>query len=138
MKRQLQIPVIANGDINSPQQAKKILELTGADAIMIGRAAQGRPWIFREINHYLRTGKLLAAPNLIEIGEILKDHLGCLHQFYGDWQGLRIARKHVGWYLKCHPLGAQIRTDFNKITCAEQQLDFLEKNFNPLPLAQAS
>ncbi len=138
VKKLVQIPVIANGDITSPEQAKKILDFTAADAIMIGRAAQGRPWIFREINHYLQTGEILPLPELSQIGQILLEHVKALHQFYGELSGLRIARKHVGWYLKNHPQGAEIRTSFNKINCPVNQLDFLYQNFNRNKLANAS
>merc|ERR1712137_1519446 len=100
IKRSVSIPVTANGDIDSPQKAKQVLEYTGADAIMIGRAAQGRPWIFREINHYLTTGEFLPEPELDEVRSILMEHLTNLHQFYGEIMGPRIARKHVGWYLQ--------------------------------------
>jgi tRNA-dihydrouridine synthase B len=96
----LTIPVFANGDITSPEKAKAVLDYTGASAVMIGRAAQGNPWIFREINHYLAHGTFLAKPSNIEVSATLKAHLQQLHHFYGDIIGVRIARKHVGWYLK--------------------------------------
>ncbi len=98
IKQAVSIPVFANGDIDSPEKAKAVLAATGADALLIGRAAQGRPWIFREIEHYLRTGEKLPAPGLIEVERILLEHLTALHAFYGDVMGVRIARKHVGWY----------------------------------------
>ncbi|MDQ5768207.1 tRNA dihydrouridine synthase DusB [Thiothrix subterranea] len=98
VKRHASIPIIANGDIDSPQKAKAVLEATGADAIMIGRAAQGRPWIFREIAHYLQTGKLLPPPSVAEIHAVLLGHLDDLYQFYGEYSGCRIARKHIAWY----------------------------------------
>lgn len=97
-KRNAHIPIIANGDIDSPQKAKEVLEYTGADAIMIGRAAQGQPWIFREIHHYLQTGELLPPPPLAELHETLLRHLDDLYQFYGEYSGCRIARKHIAWY----------------------------------------
>ncbi len=100
VKSAIRIPVLANGDISSPQQAKFVLDHTGADAVMIGRAAQGRPWIFREVAHYLATGELLPEPPLAEIRTILLDHLHALHAFYGEEAGVRIARKHLGWYVK--------------------------------------
>ena len=98
VKRQLKIPVIANGDIDSPQKAKQVLAKTGVDALMIGRAAQGRPWIFRDISHYLATGELLPAPSVSEIHQVVMKHLADLYQFYGEYSGCRIARKHIAWY----------------------------------------
>ena len=98
VKRQLKIPVIANGDIDSPQKAKQVLARTGVDALMIGRAAQGRPWIFRDISHYLATGELLPAPSVSEIYQVVMEHLADLYQFYGEYSGCRIARKHIAWY----------------------------------------
>ena len=100
VKESIQIPLIANGDIDSPEKAQYVLEYTGADAIMIGRAAQGRPWIFREIAHYLTTGKHLAAPEIVEVKQVLLNHLTELYQFYGEYSGCRIARKHIAWYTK--------------------------------------
>lgn len=97
-KRNTNIPIIANGDINNPQKAKQVLELTGADAIMIGRAAQGRPWIFREIAHYLQSGELLPPPTVEEVHTVLLRHLDDLYAFYGEYSGCRIARKHIAWY----------------------------------------
>ncbi|MEB4592917.1 tRNA dihydrouridine synthase DusB [Candidatus Thiothrix sp. Deng01] len=98
VKRKARIPIIANGDINSPQKAQQVLTLTGADAIMIGRAAQGRPWIFRETKHYLQTGELLPPPLVEEIRTVLLGHLEELYRFYGEYSGCRIARKHIAWY----------------------------------------
>ena len=98
VKNSLSIPVIANGDIDSPEKAKFVLDYTGADALMIGRAAQGRPWIFREIAHYLATGQRLAAPEVVEVRDVLLGHLQDLYQFYGEYSGCRIARKHIAWY----------------------------------------
>lgn len=98
VKQQVKIPVIVNGDIDSPQKAKAVYELTGADAIMIGRAAQGKPWIFRDIHHYLQTGELLASPSISELRKIVLTHLEELYKFYGEYSGCRIARKHIAWY----------------------------------------
>lgn len=98
VKQQVKIPVIVNGDIDSPQKAKAVYKLTGADAIMIGRAAQGKPWIFRDIHHYLQTGELLASPSISELRKIVLTHLEELYQFYGEYSGCRIARKHIAWY----------------------------------------
>lgn len=99
VKQALRVPVVANGDIDSPAKAAFVLARTGADAVMIGRAAQGRPWIFREIDHFLRTGEMLAPPSLAEIREVLRDHLVDHYAFYGEVTGPRIARKHIGWYI---------------------------------------
>jgi tRNA-dihydrouridine synthase B len=100
VKAAVSIPVLANGDITTPQQARHVLKVTGADAVMIGRGAQGRPWIFREIAHYLATGELLPEPEPAEVATIMLGHLQHLHAFYGEQAGVRIARKHLGWYLK--------------------------------------
>ena len=97
VKRSIAIPLIANGDIDSPHKARAVLEETGADAIMIGRAAQGRPWLFREIAHYLATGEALPPPSLAEIRTVLLEHLAAIHAFYGEYSGCRIARKHIAW-----------------------------------------
>jgi len=122
VKANVSIPVIANGDITSPQKAKQILDLTSADAIMIGRAAQGRPWIFREINHYLATGNLLAPPSVEEISNLMQQHLQNLYSFYGEYMGVRIARKHIGWYLKQQPETNAFRKRINQVEDAQQQL----------------
>jgi tRNA-dihydrouridine synthase B len=117
----VQIPVFANGDIDTPHKAKQVLDATGASAVMIGRAAQGRPWIFREIEHFLRTGESLAEPSLEEVRDILCNHLSELHRFYGDFMGPRIARKHVGWYLKTFADGEVFRKAFNQIEHSQEQ-----------------
>ncbi|MGP4969542.1 tRNA dihydrouridine synthase DusB [Psychrobacter aquimaris] len=98
VKESINIPVIANGDIDSAQKAQRVYELTGCDAVMIGRAAQGQPWIFRDIEHFLRTGERLDSPNVSEIKEIVLAHLQELYDFYGEYSGCRIARKHIAWY----------------------------------------
>lgn len=125
----ISIPVFANGDIDSPLKAQQVLEKTGCTAVMIGRAAQGKPWLFREIDHYLRTGTMLPPPELKEIREILLGHLQELHQFYGDYMGVRIARKHVGWYLQNRPDGSSFRKQFNTIELAEDQTAAIENFF---------
>ncbi|MBX9712810.1 MAG: tRNA dihydrouridine synthase DusB, partial [Pseudomonadaceae bacterium] len=109
IKQAVTLPVFANGDIDSPQKARQVLDATGADGLLIGRAAQGRPWIFREIDHYLATGTQLPAPSLLEVEGILLEHLAALHTFYGEVMGVRIARKHVGWYLATLPGAREFR-----------------------------
>ncbi|MFF7707715.1 tRNA dihydrouridine synthase DusB [Pseudomonas sp. NPDC007930] len=116
IKQAVSIPVFANGDITSPHKARHVLNVTGADGLLIGRAAQGRPWIFREVEHYLRTGETLPAPGLEEVERILLEHLAALHAFYGDVMGVRIARKHVGWYLATLPGARDFRARFNQLT----------------------
>ncbi len=121
IKQAVSIPVFANGDIDSPQKARHVLDATGADGLLIGRAAQGRPWIFRETEHYLRTGELLPALQLNEVEQILLEHLAALHAFYGDVMGVRIARKHVGWYLATLPGAKEFRAQFNRLEDTEAQ-----------------
>jgi len=121
IKKAISIPVFANGDIDSPQKAKAVLDATGADALLIGRAAQGRPWIFREIEHYLSTGETLPAPSLLEVERILLEHLAALHAFYGELMGTRIARKHVGWYLATLPGAREFRAQFNRLDSTDAQ-----------------
>lgn len=121
IKQAVSIPVFANGDIDSAEKARRVLHATGADGLLIGRAAQGRPWIFREIEHFLRTGDVLPAPELIEVERILLEHLAALHAFYGDVMGVRIARKHVGWYLATLPGAREFRAHFNRLDDTEAQ-----------------
>jgi tRNA-dihydrouridine synthase B len=121
IKQAVSIPVLANGDIDSPDKAKAVLAATGADGLLIGRAAQGRPWIFREIEHYLRTGEYLPAPSLLEVERILLEHLHALHAFYGDVMGVRIARKHVSWYLATLPGANEFRAQFNRLGSTDAQ-----------------
>ncbi len=121
VKSELRIPVIANGDIDSPERVKYVLERTGADAVMIGRAAQGRPWMFREITHYLETGRHLPPPEVEEIHHVLVAHLEDLYAFYGEHTGVRVARKHISWYTKGLAGSAAFRHGMNQLqTCAEQ------------------
>ncbi|WP_371187192.1 tRNA dihydrouridine synthase DusB [Thalassotalea maritima] len=132
IKAAISIPVIANGDITGPEKAKQVLDYTGADAVMVGRAAQGRPWIFREINHFLESGELLPHPDVSEVRDILLGHVSELHKFYGEFMGVRIARKHVSWYLQTHDQGKQFRSIFNALELPEQQLSALNMFFENL------
>ena len=130
IKKAVSIPVLANGDIDSPQKAKMVLAATGADGLLIGRAAQGRPWIFREIEHYLRTGEQLPAPSLLEVERILLEHLAALHAFYGDVMGVRIARKHVSWYLATLPGAREFRAQFNRLDSTDAQCTNVREFFS--------
>lgn len=132
IKQAIGIPVFANGDIDSPQKALAVLKHTGADAVMIGRAAQGRPWIFNEINHFLKTGEILPAPALDWQRSVLQEHVQALLAFYGDHQGVRIARKHVGWYLHTLPGAEDFRRRFNRLECAEEQRQSINTFFTRL------
>ena len=132
IKSFLNIPVVANGDINSPQRAREVLDYTGCDAVMIGRAAQGRPWIFREVAHYLATGELLDAPPVAEVRDVLMDHLRRLHVFYGEEMGVRIARKHLGWYAKDQPGGTEFRAIVNRAVNADDQTRITKDYFDAL------
>ncbi len=129
IKETVSIPVIANGDITSPEQAAHVLKYTGADAIMIGRGAQGNPWIFKQIQHFLEYGEHLQAPPIDEVARTVVEHVKALHQFYGEYKGVRIARKHVGWYLNERPNGREFRQAFNGIEEAEKQINTLEHYF---------
>lgn len=129
VKQILKIPVVANGDIDSPEKAKAVIEMTGADAVMIGRAAQGRPWIFRQIAHYLETGEKLPDPSEQEIASWLRGHLLDHYQFYGEFTGVRTARKHIGWYLKGLP-GVKVFRDFlNQLESPDAQLRAIDDFF---------
>lgn len=138
IKAALRIPVIANGDIDSPERAAFVLRHTGADAVMIGRAAQGRPWVFREIAHYLATGERLPPPSLQEIRDILLGHLEALHVFYGEIAGVRIARKHLGWYAKDRPENAAFRAVVNRAETAADQIALTRDYFDALATNAAS
>ncbi|WP_248133866.1 tRNA dihydrouridine synthase DusB [Acinetobacter radioresistens] len=135
VKKIIHIPVIANGDIDSPEKAKFVLEHTGADAIMIGRAAQGRPWIFREIAHYLNTGEYLKAPDIEEVKHVLLGHLSELYEFYGEYSGCRIARKHIAWYTKGLYASNEFRQKMYQVESTLEQAKVVEAYFNQL-LAQ--
>ncbi|KAF1686093.1 tRNA dihydrouridine synthase DusB [Pseudoxanthomonas broegbernensis] len=132
IKADLRIPVIANGDVDSPRRAAQVLRDTGADAVMVGRAAQGRPWIFREIAHFLATGEELPPPPLAQVREILLGHLRALHAFYGEEHGVRIARKHLGWYAKDRPENAAFRAVVNRARTAHEQLELTGDYFHAL------
>ena len=132
VKSMLSIPVIANGDIDSPEKAKYVLDYTGADAVMIGRAAQGRPWIFREIAHYLQTGEHLATPEIQEVKDVLLGHLSELYQFYGEYSGCRIARKHIAWYTKGLRSSNEFRQSMYKVENTADQAKVVEAYFNHL------
>lgn len=134
---------MANGDITSPEKALQVLNHTGADAIMVGRGAQGRPWIFREINHFLATGNKMSAPALDEVRSIVLAHVMELHQFYGDFKGVMIARKHVSWYIQnlvetkdgfstgfTIDQGKAFRAIFNSLASTDEQLVTLDKFFD--------
>jgi len=132
VKASVRIPVIANGDITTPEKAKHVLEYTKADAIMIGRAAQGRPWIFREISHYLATGEHLPLPEVAEIHRVLINHLHELYSFYGEYSGVRIARKHISWYTKGLVGSASFRHAMNQLQSTDQQLAAVNEFFSQL------
>jgi tRNA-dihydrouridine synthase B len=122
VKAAVKIPVVANGDIDSPQKAKRVLAYTGADAVMVGRAAQGRPWIFREIEYFLRTGKLLPSPEIREVRQLMNHHLRAHYAFYGEYLGVRTARKHIGWYVRDLDGGEVFRQQMNLIEDCDTQL----------------
>lgn len=132
VKNLISIPLIANGDIDSPEKARYVLDYTGADAIMIGRAAQGRPWIFREIQHYLDTGEYLAAPDIIEIKAVLIGHLAELYQFYGEYSGCRIARKHIAWYTKGLRNSNEFRQNMYQVESTHEQAKVVAAYFDSL------
>ena len=129
VKAEVHIPVIANGDITTPQKARFVLDYTKADAVMIGRAAQGRPWIFRDIAHYLGTGELLPHPDVAQTHSLLTGHLQELYAFYGEHTGVRMARKHIAWYTKGLPDSAGFRHAMNQLQTTREQLDAAERFF---------
>ena len=130
IKHSVSIPVLANGDIDSPHKAKFVLEYTKCDGLLIGRAAQGRPWIFREIAHFLATGEILAEPTQDEICAVLCGHLDALYAFYGEQQGVRIARKHLSWYAKDRSENAAFRAVVNRAESAHEQVQLTRDYFN--------
>jgi tRNA-dihydrouridine synthase B len=130
VKQAIHIPLIANGDITTPEKAKFVLDYTGADGVMIGRAAQGRPWIFREIEHYLATGEHMPAPEVEEIRSVMLEHLHDLYAFYGDLTGMRVARKHISWYTKGLKDSANFRHAMNQLQTIEEQLAAIHAFFD--------
>ncbi|MEI6859096.1 MAG: tRNA dihydrouridine synthase DusB [Shewanella sp.] len=131
IKQNISIPVIANGDIVTPEKAHYVLDHTGADALMIGRGAQGRPWIFREIQHYLETGNKLAPVEMDEKRLVMLEHLKNLYELYGDYKGIRFARKHVGWYLDQEEQ-RPFRAEFNRLETVEKQCSMVERYFDEI------
>lgn len=136
IKSAISIPVIANGDITTPEKAKYVLEYTHADGIMIGRAAQGRPWIFREIDHYLKTGTKLPEIEVSEVRSIMLEHLRNLYAFYGEYTGVRVARKHISWYSKGQKHGAAFRQSVNRVDSIEEQLRITKEFFDRLTMQE--
>jgi tRNA-dihydrouridine synthase B len=132
IKQAVRVPVIANGDVTSPQKARAVLAATGADALMIGRAAQGRPWIFREVAHFFATGEILPPPSIAAVRDTLLEHVQSLHEFYGETAGVRIARKHLGWYAKDRPENGAFRAVVNRAETAEEQLRLTRDYFEAL------
>ncbi|MGB0668486.1 MAG: tRNA dihydrouridine synthase DusB [Porticoccaceae bacterium] len=133
------MPVIANGDITSPQKAVEVLEHTGAAAVMVGRGAQGNPWIFSQINHYLEKGEQLPPPSFVELGHMMARHLQALHEFYGEVGGVRISRKHIGWYSSDLVGGKAFTQHFNQLESTAEQQQFLYQFFNnPVNQEQAA
>ncbi len=130
VKAAARIPVIANGDITTPEKARFVLNYTGADAVMIGRAAQGRPWIFREIDYFLQTGRHLPPPEVSEIHRVLRQHLYDLYEFYGEQSGVRIARKHISWYTKGLYDSSVFRHAMNQLQTLEQQVSAVDDFFD--------
>jgi tRNA-dihydrouridine synthase B len=128
--REVSIPVFANGDVSTPQQAKTVLQMTGAAGVMMGRSAQGNPWIFREIRHYLQYGQLLSPPPAVEIHAVMRRHLQQLHESYGPVAGVRVARKHIGWYLEGRPGAETYRSALMLVETPDQQFDLLEEYFS--------
>jgi tRNA-dihydrouridine synthase B len=137
IKNAVHIPIFANGDIDSPQKAREVLEKTNADGLMIGRSAQGRPWIFREINYFLETGKFLSPPSAREVRDILRAHLRNLYAHYGECAGIRVARKHIAWYARGRPHAVEFRLAVMQTETAAAQLDAVDSYFESLAQSEA-
>ena len=127
---QVSIPVIANGDIANLEKASAVLTQTGASGIMVGRAVRGKPWLCAQIDHHLNGKKPIVTPRNQQLGELIIDHVRALHEFYGEATGLRVSRKHVGWYVDANKLNGEFRSNFNKIQTAQTQLDALARYFD--------
>ena len=142
VKRAVSIPVIANGDITSPEQARRVLAFTGADGVMIGRAAQGNPWLPGAVAAYLRSGMKIPPPDMMERAEVLLAHVRALHAFYGEAVGVRVARKHLSWYCRAYPHGERFWRSVNRVECARHQLDltrdFFHRLFDEAPVRLAA
>ena len=132
VKAAVRVPVVANGDITSPEKARDVLAYTGADAVMVGRAAQGRPWLFREIAHFLNTGTHLAAPLVVDVKRLLLDHLEDHYALYGEYTGVRTARKHIGWYVDALPGGEPFRERMNGLEDCQAQSQAVAEFFDDL------
>jgi len=138
VKQSISIPVIANGDIDSPEQAQFVLDSTGADAIMIGRAAQGNPWLFSQISHFINHGKHLEKPTVTDIHHTILTHLDKLYSFYGNASGVRIARKHIAWYFKHLGSAQDTQSTINQAQCPSQQITLINSAFNLLTTDHAA
>ena len=132
VKQNVSIPVIANGDITTPQKAKEVLDYTQADAVMIGRGAQGRPWIFQTVNHFLETGEVLPEPKITIIAKTIEEHLQRLYDFYGEFMGTRIARKHLRWYCQDRPGGEEFWKKVNRLEDSRSQFAVMREFFHEL------